>query len=114
ATIGVQGDRDGVDSALDAACPGSSLAITGLDDGRVQVALRQPGLLRPLSTPELSDGTLRYLLLVAALRTTRPPGLMVLNEPETSLHRDLLPALAGLAEIGRASCRERGRLRRAR
>ncbi|HLS45865.1 MAG TPA: AAA family ATPase [Ornithinicoccus sp.] len=103
-TIGFQGDRDGVDSALDAAFPGSSLAITGLDDGRVQVALRQPGLLRPLSTPELSDGTLRYLLLVAALRTTRPPGLMVLNEPETSLHRDLLPALAGLvADAARAT-----------
>ncbi len=35
---------------------------------------------------ELSDGTLRYLLLVAALLTPRPPSLMVLNEPETSLH----------------------------
>lgn len=43
---------------------------------------------------ELSDGTLRYLLLMAALLTPRPPSLMVLNEPETSLHADLLPALA--------------------
>ena len=67
-----------------------------LPDGRVEVALSQPGLLRPLSPGELSDGTLRYLLLVAALKTTRPPGLLVLNEPETSLHRALLPALAGL------------------
>ena len=40
--------------------------------------------------------TLRYLLLVAALLTPRPPTLMVLNEPETSLHPDLLPALARL------------------
>src|SRR5690348_6400050 len=39
---------------------------------------------------------LRYLLWVAALLTPRPPGLMVLNEPETSLHPDLLPALARL------------------
>jgi predicted ATPase len=38
----------------------------------------------------------RYLLLVAALLTPRPPTLMVLNEPETSLHPDLLPALARL------------------
>ena len=45
---------------------------------------------------ELSDGTLRYLLLVAALLTPRPPSLMVLNESETSLHPDLLPALARL------------------
>lgn len=58
--------------------------------------LRQPGLLRPLGLGEVSDGTLRYLLLIAALKTTRPPGLMVLNEPETSLHRDMLPALARL------------------
>ena len=28
--------------------------------------------------------------------TPRPPQLMVLNEPETSLHPDLLPALARL------------------
>jgi predicted ATPase len=44
---------------------------------------------------------LRYLLLVAALLTPRPPTLMVLNEPETSLHRDLLAPLARL--IVRAS-----------
>ncbi len=48
-----------------------------------------------------SDGTLRYLLWVAALLTPRPPGLLVLNEPETSLHPDLLPALVRL--IARAS-----------
>jgi predicted ATPase len=60
------------------------------------VQLRQHGLLRPLGASELSDGTLRYLLWTAALLTPRPPELMVLNEPETSLHPDLLPALARL------------------
>lgn len=95
-TIAFQGDQAGVDAAVDAAFPGSRLSTTQLEDGRVQLALRQPGLLRPLHPGELSDGTLRYLLLVAALKTTRPPSLMVLNEPETSLHRDLLPALAAL------------------
>ncbi|WP_425387819.1 AAA family ATPase [Edaphobacter aggregans] len=52
--------------------------------------------MRPLSAAELSDGTLRYLLWTAALLTPHPPALMVLNEPETSLHPDLLPALARL------------------
>ena len=33
---------------------------------------------------------------LAALLTPRPPSLMVLNEPETSLHPELLPALAKL------------------
>ena len=63
--------------------------------------MRQHGLLRPLKAGELSDGTLRYLLWIAALLTPRPPRLLVLNEPETSLHPDLLPALGRL--IGRAA-----------
>jgi predicted ATPase len=71
------------------------LEIVG-SSGRFDLALRQHGLLRPLAAAELSDGTLRYLLWVAALLTPRPPALLVLNEPETSLHPDLLPALAGL------------------
>ena len=75
------------------AFPGSRLFIEDRN-GRFDVQLQQHGLLRPLSAAELSDGTLRYLLLSAALLTTRPPELMVLNEPETSLHPDLLPALA--------------------
>ena len=58
--------------------------------------MQQHGLLRPLRGAELSDGTLRYLLWIAALLTPRPPGLLVLNEPETSLHPDLLPALGRL------------------
>lgn len=95
-TIAFQGDQRGVDAAVEAAFPGSTLSTRDLPDGRVEVALSQPGLLRALAPAELSDGTLRYLLLVAALKTTRPPGLMVLNEPETSLHRDLLPALGDL------------------
>ena len=63
--------------------------------------MQQHGMLRPLDVAELSDGTLRYLLWIAALLTPRPPALMVLNEPETSLHPDLLPALGRL--IGRTA-----------
>ena len=82
-------------TTLDDAFPRSSLSISVIN-GRFEVQLSQHGLLRALSTAELSDGTLRYLLWVAALLTPRPPELMVLNEPETSLHPDLLPALARL------------------
>lgn len=63
------------------------------------VGLRQEGLLRPVSAAELSNGTLRYLLWAAALLTPRPPHLMILNEPEASLHPDLLPALAALIGV---------------
>lgn len=82
-------------AALEDAFPGSKLSIED-KNGRFEIQLRQHGLLRPLSAAELSDGTLRFLLLIAALLTPRPPELMVLNEPETSLHPTLLPALARL------------------
>lgn len=82
-------------TTLEDAFPGSRLYVENRN-GRFELQLQQHGLLRPLSAAELSDGTLRYLLWAAALLTPRPPELMVLNEPETSLHPDLLPALARL------------------
>ncbi|HEY6445791.1 MAG TPA: AAA family ATPase, partial [Acidobacteriaceae bacterium] len=89
------GDDEALHRAIDDAFPGSRLSIE-VQAGRFDLRLQQHGLLRPLSTAELSDGTLRFLLWTAALLTPRPPGLMVLNEPETSLHPDLLPPLARL------------------
>ncbi|QOY87572.1 AAA family ATPase [Paludibaculum fermentans] len=82
-------------STIEDAFPGSRLEVEA-QHGRFELQLLQKGLLRTLSAAELSDGTLRYLLWAAALLTPRPPELMVLNEPETSLHPDLLPALARL------------------
>ena len=64
--------------------------------GRLGLRLHQHGLLRPLAAAELSDGTLRYLLWAAALLAPRPAALLVLNEPETSLHSQLLVPLAQL------------------
>ena len=94
-TIFEIGDATALDASIEDAFPGSRLKISEID-GYFEVALEQAGVLRPLRAAELSDGTLRYLLLSAALLTPRPPSLMVLNEPETSLHVDLLPALARL------------------
>lgn len=94
-TIREIGDGEMLDRAIHDAFPGSELRISS-SDARFEVLLKQDGMLRPLRAAELSDGTLRYLFLVAALLTPRPPGLMVLNEPETSLHPDLLPALGRL------------------
>jgi len=94
-TIAEIGEAAALDAAIDRAFPGSTLEVTS-ESGRFSLRFRQHGLLRALDGAELSDGTLRYLLWVAALLTPRPPSLLVLNEPETSLHPDLLPALAGL------------------
>lgn len=101
-TIREIGDPQGLDDAIEDAFPGGSVEVAE-SDGLFEIIMHQEGLLRPLRAAELSDGTLRYLLLVVALFTPRPPPLLVLNEPETSLHRDLLEPLARL--IARASMR---------
>ena len=94
-TIQEIGDEDALAVAVHDAFPGARATVMN-EQGRFELQFQQPGLLRSLRQSELSDGTLRYLLLVAALFTPRPPPLMVLNEPESSLHPDLIPPLARL------------------
>lgn len=98
-TIRAIGDTDALDDAIEGAFPGSCLEI-----GDNALFLRQHGLLRPLGLAELSDGTLRFLLLAAALLSPRPPELMVLNEPEGSLHPALMAPLARLLSAAARSC----------
>ncbi len=96
ATIQAIGNKGGaLNDTIEDAFPGAHLEI-GNRSGYFETLMRQHGLLRPLRAAELSEGTLRYLLLVAALLTPRPPPLMVFNEPEASLHVDLIPPLARL------------------
>ncbi|MCA3693254.1 AAA family ATPase [Aquidulcibacter sp.] len=95
-TIREIGDGAAFDAAIADAFDRAEVEIAAKNDGYFDLELRQYGLLRALKVAELSDGTLRYLLLVAALLSPDPPSLMVLNEPETSLHPELLAPLARL------------------
>jgi predicted ATPase len=101
-TIREVGDANALDAAIEHAFPSHAVEVV-VSGPYFELEMRQPGLLRPLKATELSEGTLRFLLLVGALFSPRPPGLMVLNEPETSLHIDLVPALA--RAIGEAAAR---------
>ncbi|MBH0130152.1 AAA family ATPase [Salinibacterium sp. NK8237] len=96
-TIRERGDRTLLDRTIEQAFDGASVRVQSRD-GLFSLVMEQPGLLRPLETHELSDGTLRFLMLVAALLSPTPPSLLVLNEPETSLHPRLLEPLAQLVE----------------
>lgn len=89
------GDDKALFSAIDDAFPGCELIIKS-EHARFEVLLQQPGIKRPLEARELSDGTLRYLCLVAALLSPRPPEFLAINEPEMSLHPDLVAPLANL------------------
>lgn len=101
ATVQRVGHARAFHAAIDAAFPGSRVGIEEDDSGMARLVMSQPGLARPLDARELSDGTLRMILLATALLSPRMPELLVLNEPEASLHPSLLPTLAGL--IRRAS-----------
>ncbi|HLL24064.1 MAG TPA: AAA family ATPase, partial [Kofleriaceae bacterium] len=97
------GDREALADAVAEAFESAHLEIQS-DKGRFRLTLATPGLFRALDAAELSDGTLRYLALLAALHTPRPPELLVLNEPETSLHpRVLMPLARQIATAARRS-----------
>jgi len=103
-TIREVGDGRALDEVVADAFPGGRVLVHADEMLRVGVRMEMPGIHRPLDASELSDGTLRYLCLAAALLTPRPPELLALNEPETSLHPQLLPPLGRLiARAGRAS-----------
>ncbi|BBY79370.1 AAA family ATPase [Mycolicibacterium pulveris] len=91
----IEAGHDDLQRAVAEAFEGATVSVA-VHDGLFDLQLHQPGMLRPLRAAELSDGTLRFLLWAAALSSPRPPSLMVLNEPETSLHPDLVGPLASL------------------
>jgi predicted ATPase len=80
---------------------GATVSVA-VHDGLFDLQLKQRGMLRPLRAAELSDGTLRFLLWAAALLSPQAPSLMVLNEPETSLHPELVRPLASLIRAAAA------------
>jgi predicted ATPase len=99
-TIIEVGDRPALLEAITRAFPGAELIIESARS-RFSLSLLMPEFHRPFEARELSDGTLHYLCLLAALLSPRPPSLLALNEPETSVHPDLIGPLAKL--IARAS-----------
>lgn len=66
-------------------------------DQRVQLRLRWHSLKSGQPAANLSDGTLRFLLLVAILANPEPGNLIAIDEPETGLHPSMFPILAELA-----------------
>lgn len=65
-----------------------------IEGGTVQVFLQEENCTIPAT--RLSDGTLRYLCLLAILCHPNPPAVICIEEPELGLHPDVLPTLAGL------------------
>jgi predicted ATPase len=70
-----------------------STRITG---GNVQLYLHEDGLSTPVSATRLSDGTIRFMALLAVLLNPAPPPLICIEEPELGLHPDAVAILAQL------------------
>lgn len=64
--------------------------------GTIQLYIREQGLASAVPATRLSDGTLRYLCLLAILLDPSPPPLICIEEPETGLHPDILPTIVEL------------------
>lgn len=62
--------------------------------GSIQVYFNEDEHVIPAT--RLSEGSVRYLCLLAALCDPNPPSLLVFEEPEIGLHPDILPKLAEL------------------
>jgi predicted ATPase len=66
--------------------------------GTVQIALRERLFDSTIPAPRLSDGTLRWIALLAILLHPSPPPLVCIEEPEIGLHLDMMPTLAKLLQ----------------
>jgi predicted ATPase len=91
--------EDFIDSSMTTAFPEDyeKLSFPPAEDGRVQLRLKRKHRKRPDSASDLSDGTLRFLLLLAILGSPDPAPLIAIDEPETGLHPRMLPIIAAVA-----------------
>jgi len=69
---------------------------TRISGGTVQFYLHERGFRAPIPATRLSDGTIRFIALTAALLARDPPPLLCIEEPELGLHPDALPLLGEL------------------
>lgn len=98
----IREDATDIQDAIQDAFPGAELRAWE-ESGLCEFDLQLADMPRPFKAHELSDGTLKYICLLAVFMGYRLPPFIALNEPETSLHPSLLAPLARL--IAKASRR---------
>jgi predicted ATPase len=93
-----------MDRLLSAFLPRYRRFSTLVQGGMVQLFLHESGLKAPVPATRLSDGTLRFLAMLALLLSPESPPLLCLEEPELGLHPDALPLLANLLVEASGRC----------
>jgi predicted ATPase len=89
-------------SALQALYDGIDGYYVRVENGTAQVFFYEGSYTIPAT--RLSDGTLRYLSLLAILFHPNLPPLVCIEEPELGLHPDVLPVLAELLKEASERC----------
>ena len=69
---------------------------TKVSGGTIQFYLHEAGFGSPVSATRLSDGTIRFVALLATLLMPSPPPLICIDEPELGLHPDAVSLIADL------------------
>jgi predicted ATPase len=92
-TIYEIGDYPALNVAVADAFSGGRVQIERSGRG-MDLSLAMPEFRRAFHSSELSDGTLKFLCLAAALLSPRPPALLAINEPDANLHPQLYEPLA--------------------
>lgn len=69
---------------------------TRVEGGHVQIYLHEDGLRTPVPATRLSDGTIRFIALLAILLRPEPASVICLEEPELGLHPDAVSLVASL------------------
>ena len=69
---------------------------TSISGGTVQFFLHESGFDAPIPPARLSDGTIRFIAMLATLLNPSPPPLVCMEEPELGLHPDAVALLADL------------------
>jgi predicted ATPase len=86
-----------VEDALRAAFPTMErLEFPPVAAGTLTLGWRERGFVRPFYANELSEGTLRFLWLATLLQSPGLPKVTLIDEPEVSLHPEMLRLLADL------------------
>jgi predicted ATPase len=71
---------------------------TRIVGGTVQFYLHETELKDPIPATRLSDGTIRFMAILAQLLSPTPPPLICMEEPELGLHPDAIALLASLLQ----------------
>jgi predicted ATPase len=94
--LNVQDQHERVNTYLKRFCDRFTGAKVEISDGMARILLNEAGLREKVASSRISDGTLKFLGLLAVLFSTKKPPLICLEEPELGLHPDALQLIAEL------------------